>query len=47
MKFPIRNLVLVLLGAGVLAACGKKEERASAATRDSEVSVVRIGAASP
>lgn len=47
MKFPIRNLVLALLGAGVLAACGKKEESAPAATREGEVSVVRIGAASP
>jgi len=47
MKFPIRNLVLALIGAGILAACGKKEESASATSREGDVSVVRIGAASP
>lgn len=47
MKFPIRNLVLALIGAAILAACGKKEETASTTSREGDVSVVRIGAASP
>lgn len=46
MRFPTQSLAVSLLAAFALVACGKKEDGAPAAAKD-DVTVVRIGAASP
>lgn len=47
MKFTPKSLAVSLIAAFVLVACGKKEDAAPAAAKDDDVTVVRIGAASP
>lgn len=47
MKRPANSLLVSTIVACLLVACGKKEEKAPAASAGTDVSVVRIGAASP
>ncbi|MGB7988934.1 MAG: ABC transporter substrate-binding protein, partial [Candidatus Methylophosphatis roskildensis] len=47
MNRPANGLLLSLMVASMLVACGKKEEKAPAASAGSDPLVVKIGAASP